>query len=225
MGGARVGLKENAANTTTDAEGAYGFHGLEPGAYTVSVQRLGYKGQARKAIAVAGEVAALDFALVPLPAVEPHYRTFVQEGMIGCGAALPAGVTTTACYGDPASEDPILEFNVTGAARHLLTEIVWDSSSATTGRELLVDCNVAYDEGPMQDCGDPRGPSPLIHALALKTFSDTARITDYVFVNFFSASNPSPVAYQQRFTAYFTLFYDMGIPDGFTALPPGEAEP
>jgi iron complex outermembrane receptor protein len=54
-------------STTTAADGAYSVSGLAPGAYTVAASQFGFRRVARTDVQVAGEAAAVDFVLEPLP--------------------------------------------------------------------------------------------------------------------------------------------------------------
>lgn len=216
VSGVTVGIKGTDLEGRTDDTGAFAFNGLEPGEYVVLAQRLGYEPASASATVLDGQIVDLVITVTPLAVLVPHYETVSATGVIGCAVSTPA-ITVITCYGD-VDHDPFLDFNATRGVRYTLTEITWDANSATTGKELLANSYVddVYT-------GRTAGPSPLI--IVHDDFpeledDEVVDIEHTMFVNFFSQSNPTPVAYEQPFTGYFTVFYDMDIPEGFSALPP-----
>jgi len=76
IAGATASIGYYIYQATTDSAGYYLITGLLPGTYTVTVSASGYQTQSKQFTAVAGEVAHVDFKLVPL--VKPKIMLIFQ---------------------------------------------------------------------------------------------------------------------------------------------------
>lgn len=82
-----VGLPDLALQTLTNEAGRYSFSNVEPGTYTLFVQKLGYESQGKQVQVVAGQATQFELALVALAVKEPYTTQVIQSGLFGCGAS------------------------------------------------------------------------------------------------------------------------------------------
>lgn len=87
--GATIAI-QNGPSTTSNANGAFGFDGLEPGTYFLQVSKEGYE-----TIQVSAEVVAgvdlppvVKVALVIVPGLQPYVVVSQLAGFLACGVAV-----------------------------------------------------------------------------------------------------------------------------------------
>lgn len=121
-------------STTTNAEGAFGFSGLEPGTYFMEASRLGYISTQTNVEVVAGEDAppVVRIAMVEDPDNVPYAEGLVWEGYMACG------LSALALCGLPFLDDAVGEdFTHThelerGNVTYLQSEMIWRTTQTVS---------------------------------------------------------------------------------------------
>lgn len=156
-------------DATTTAEGLFGFDGLVPGGWFLTVSKPGYATAQASADVVAGEAEPpiTKVLLQADPSSLPYLEAYTFDGFLECGVTTPA-VGVALCL----APNLVLGTNVTTdktqvtypvGDRHPLwaqTEMVWESTQAAGGEMALMysytaDCGLYCDH-------EVDGTSPLL---------------------------------------------------------------
>ncbi|MBI2078409.1 MAG: carboxypeptidase regulatory-like domain-containing protein [Euryarchaeota archaeon] len=222
IAGADVGLSKGADRVTkTDASGKFTFNELDPGAYAVFVQKLGFESASKGVTVVAGEVADATFSLVGVEVIEPRHESVSKNGRIGCSYYTPVPLSGFWSYCPSQvmvwEHEPCLDFTVTEGNTWRLAEMVWTGTGATAPENLWL--GEYNNERTNWAPGYGQGPSPLaIKSDFERKFKDG--VSTPRWCAFIGSDTGANLAIDQAFTIYFTAFYHMeGIPEGFSALP------
>ncbi|MGB1585755.1 MAG: carboxypeptidase-like regulatory domain-containing protein, partial [Thermoplasmatota archaeon] len=182
----------------TDAQGAFGFDGLEPGAYFISVTKPGYESAQTQAIVEANDPAppVLKVRLLADPTTTPFVESFAFKGLLGCSITTPT-ISAAACGVGPVAEatgnDFLKEHTFNLVPEHVQSELTWKKTQAT-GDRLSVSWTDLNGDGQVQVSAE-EGTSPVITSfqrdtfealnltgvpLSLRVFSTSAEGTDVV---------------------------------------------
>lgn len=219
VAGAEAAILEQTDIPTvrTDEAGSFVFGNIEPGKYTVAVQKLGFEAAVRQVTVAEDAVADITFALIPIAVREdPYYTALIGEGYFACGAYL---VVTSwgnlhACVWD--NHQP-----------RFMQEIVWTQASALTAEYLQVRlqygepvCNPFCSNDEIFGARTTTSPSRQYHDMEdeLQKFDGAP---DTLSSLTFPDGEDTPVlVFQQRMTHYITLFYNEPSDlDAFTGIP------
>jgi hypothetical protein len=238
--GAQVGLRDSEASGRTGGDGRFLLSNIEPGSYDLLVSKVGYTSIAKRVAVEAGKTTAVPIELKPVAVAAPRYETNSTAGRFECSVAL-VDVLWLECPGSntvwPTSSSRSL-FSKPLGVRHIVAELRWQATSAATGNNL--DFNIVNRNG--SDCqwyANEFGPSPLKIQVTIgqqfvnphspaATGCDDKIIDDadtqLAFDLYSSPVYATDVAtvgatLQQPFEIYYTFFFDMDVPEGFTALP------
>ncbi len=154
-----VRIAAEGLETTTNANGAFGFQDLEPGIYFVEATRLGYGNVQTSATVVAGEARPPSISIVMTadPSQLPSVVELKWDGYMVCGLSVIAlcGVA------DDFTEDNFInthELDAPGVS-YLQSEMLWDSTQAVSPNMWLW-----QEAGGEGGCSfdNPQGPSPIV---------------------------------------------------------------
>ena len=174
VAGALVALALSAsANRTTEsaADGAFGFDGLEPGTYFLSISKLGHRPSQTSAEVVAGvnEPGIVKVLLVLDPTSGPRVEALQWTGFVEC--SFRPMVIAADCGGFvPSGEEGDIsrDYNFTETPDWIQVELLWKSTQAA-GDEMSLDvsCLAGDDLCPDVQVGinESEGRSPLMLAI------------------------------------------------------------
>lgn len=133
--GARVVLGTTSRIETTGQDGSYLFRGVPPGQHQVRVVAIGYAAQAKPVTVTAGETAALDFALQPVPVQLDEIVTTAtgQQSRLEIGNAV-----STIEASRVAEEAPITEFGNLLTGRAAGVQVLKSSGATGTGTKIRI---------------------------------------------------------------------------------------
>ncbi|HJQ93640.1 MAG TPA: carboxypeptidase-like regulatory domain-containing protein [Candidatus Thermoplasmatota archaeon] len=234
--GVRVEL-DGAANTTTDAEGAFLFEGVVPGAHVVRATKAGFADTVAQAVLGANEEPPLlKLVLVPDLSTLAYAETQAIEGYVECGmygasfryaacgtgnvASLIACSTFNVCLGNLTQDRYIVAQSFARQPDFLVAEVVWTPTQAL-GEQLQVYIGAATPEdlaaASTNDYNGTIGPSPLYVTMNKTMLVDSKLGHEAMFLSqTFAAPSVKPCEFgacgvglvvQQRFTYYLTSFF------------------
>lgn len=164
IAGAKVSLTGGTEReTTTGAEGIFGFSGLQPGPYFVQVAKPGFVTAQASAEVVAGvaEPPIVKVLLTADPTTAPYVTTYLFEGFIECSFSLIAAGFAACATGDQLNDRFIVEYELDRPPQWVQSEMVWQSTQA-----ISPDLNVVYsapgDGALLDNYAQDFGPSPLL---------------------------------------------------------------
>ncbi|MFA5944220.1 MAG: carboxypeptidase-like regulatory domain-containing protein [Candidatus Thermoplasmatota archaeon] len=234
VAGASIALKDQSGRqaTTTDA-GTFGFEGLAPGTYFLTVTKPGYFEAQQSAEVVAGvaEPAIVKVQLAVDAANLPYVEAYVFSGFIECmtpnlaACGLVNGLVEIG--GGPSNltaDNSQVVYPLAKVPSWIQTEMVWTSTQALGGEmsvmySWLADC----DNGGFYCDHSATGPSPLL----LTATPDDIAMMSYgeeepgVYIRTFTASVPEdPVGsagltLEQSFEYYTHIFYGYQPTEGW----------
>jgi hypothetical protein len=150
-------------DTTTNADGLFGFSGLEPGTYFVHASKPGYNATQASADVVAGvaDPPIVRILLSVNPSTAPYVQTYVFEGFIECSGSFVAfGLAACSALGLP-NDKFLAEYEVDRPPQWVQSEVVWESTQAVSPG-----LNVVYsyqgEDVLYTNYVEARGPSPLV---------------------------------------------------------------
>lgn len=228
LGGALVLLANTDKNTTTSAEGAFAFEGLEAGTYflTASLEDYATVQQSVEVVAGVSNPEAVRVLLAEIPRGEPSI-TSVQAIIYVSGSGWVSapdpvgenGVTVGGggVLGDGGNWQFEVEIPVNGTVAQ--TELVWDMTTAlgAEGRGS----GGAYDDNDGVDTATYAGPSPLVMRANATEGTDTANNVYYSFYAWPSSGLPVGFQFNQKVDAYVNVFYNFRPDDGWSFVADG----
>jgi hypothetical protein len=191
IAGATVALSGSTKTVTTLDNGAFGFDGLKPATYFVTVSKAGYqKGQTSVEVqAGVSDPAPLRIVLEANPSTKPFIEEYSYSGYLECGVAVfytSVGCTTEQAVADATSSVSIWNVKFTNVLPNWTQgELVWDQSQQAGG-ELIWE---AVWGGTNAHCGHREtAVSPalaymnnsVLHAAATKWAACTDQTGDHV---------------------------------------------
>lgn len=155
--GATVDLIGTGLATTTDADGAFGFDGLEPGSYFLQASKAGFNGTQASAQVVAGDdrPPVVRLLMVADPTALPFIEELQFNGRLACGAAVfytSVGCTTNGFLSDNTQSTSIWSLDFEALPRWSQGELIWESNQPLAGNFIW---QIVLSE-------DPNTPQPHI---------------------------------------------------------------
>lgn len=152
-----------SANTTTTANGAFGFQDLEPGTYFVMATKAGFSTIQQSAEVVAGvdDPPLVRFQLTIDPETKPFFEAYVFDGYIQCSVSfIAAGFAACSSLG-PASTDRFdVTYTMAKTPAWLQSEMLWDSTQ-TVSDALSMSYSASGDGALLTNWADAGGSSPI----------------------------------------------------------------
>ncbi len=240
---ARITLMPGGLVTTTTENGAFGFQGLEPGQYSLTVNATRFIEASVDASVVANvdRPDVVKVQLVANPATTPYVQTLVFTGFIECSTTLVAlcavpNLVSEETGSDNITNDRFIQYFPIDAPDPLLmqSELVWESTQAASD-QLWFWHSHASEEGIFNGSFEwEMGESPLL----LQTNEEEIaaefeeggldprwQLVIRVFSGEVDGSTPPQCivgfcggpgfTLQQEFTSYTHLFYHFTPEDGW----------
>lgn len=217
LGGALISLAGTPPRNATSSEaGAFGFSGLEPGTYFMTVSKVGYFDVQSSVEVIAGveEPAISKVLLVANPVSLPFVVVATFDGFIECSIrAIAFGYALCQGIGN---DNVAYDMTLDGIPTMTQGELVWESTQAL-GDELSFNWRKT---GTNTDYIDTEGPSPLLlKANNTLLTENNVGTEEPLRTVIFTGHNPltePPVGglwgvgfqFQQRFTTYLHAFYN-----------------
>lgn len=162
--GATVSIVGTAMNTTTNELGAFGFDGLEPGAYNLQATHEDYITVTQQTTVVAGEdkPPVMKIPVERNPATKPFTSVVSKNGFIACSVTSPS-VSVAACnvgpLGDVTGNEFINYITYDQTPDFVQSEMVWEATSLV-GESMSLSWTDPAD-GAQVRINQSSGPSPL----------------------------------------------------------------
>jgi hypothetical protein len=250
---AAVTLRGDQPRTsTTKDDGAFGFDGLQPGTYFLSIHKAGYLDVQQSADVAAGvaEPPAVKVQLRGDGKPAPYAVAYTVEGLIECSIRTPAFglalcgaphdavqiLCTTPplpCPPQPTNDaySAFLQLDG-GTPDYVQTEMAWESTQAT-GADMSYALRYAerstYNQGMYEGGFDSfSGTSPLLGHVSGDDAADAelGNRTGLVFSIFAGAGTyPVGLTLEQRYTFYIHTFYGYTPPEGWRFSTDGTVPP
>lgn len=243
--GATVGLQPGDKTANTVENGTFHFANVEPGKYTLIVQKLGYESEATSIDVVAGQTVTKEVMLEPLAIVESYTETTPHNGVLTCTLATavwvsPCDYPYTAVYytllgagvnlsnygvpAEPLENDWRWNTPFEYGSENVITELYWEPvSDASRYMMIFLSCD-EYDP-VIDDCGEygwgggGEGEAPLIRVDWEAPEQDEDPDPVYM-TRVYLPWGDTQVALDQKFEVYTTFCYGTKCGDDFTAAPP-----
>jgi hypothetical protein len=186
-------------NTTSVADGAWGFAKLPPGTYFVKAHKAGFIATQVSTDVVAGvaEPPVVKILLKADPSTQPYVSVYEFDAFIGCSLTSPS-VSFAACDVGPvkgATNNKFLDaYTADKPPAWLQSEAVWESTQALGSSLSLSYTDFSF--GPQTVVNQTDGPSPIFitvnettarhynyginNSITLRLFSTTTPGTDVV---------------------------------------------
>ena len=201
--------------TTTNEDGAFGFDGLAPGTYFLTVSADGYHPVQQSAEVVAGvsDPEPLKVLLAAIPRADPFIETlkvalFVSSSAWAAGGGVTAGGFGVIEGGFGFTE----EISPNGTVAQ--TEFVWQKTS-DLGTSAMASGGT-YTEDDDVDAGSVTGPSPLVARANATAGSDKATQVSYTFWAWPTDPVPAGVHANQPVDVFINVFHNFRPDEGWT---------
>ncbi|MFA5944219.1 MAG: carboxypeptidase-like regulatory domain-containing protein [Candidatus Thermoplasmatota archaeon] len=203
LAGADVGTTlpdGGSRNTTSAADGAFGFDGLPGGTYFLTIRKPGYLAQQANTDVVVGvaEPAIVKVLLTSDPTSLPYVSVLQFDAFIGCSVTSPSVSVALCDVVEPVKEATNNRFLVNYEAdkppQWIQSEAIWESTQPL-GNDLSLSFT-DFSSGPQLVVNSTDGPSPIHitvnettarhfnyginNTLTLRLFSTTVEGTDVV---------------------------------------------
>ncbi|MBI2077021.1 MAG: carboxypeptidase regulatory-like domain-containing protein [Euryarchaeota archaeon] len=220
---ASVIVAETKAETETDAEGKFTFNELQPGKFSVLVQKLGYESAGVKVEVRAGEVAEANIALKPVVIASEAYSSVQPKT-----ALMHVGVTTlTSLQNESAVSslacDPCrLPMHFAKNPDGIVAEGRWADGPTPV---LNAGLNVWYyrdwagNELGTNICYWQPSVSPYRYEWSENCVKGAGKI-DKMLLHIQPGPIPGLLAAELKVETWTSFFYNMEIDEAYTALPP-----
>lgn len=248
--GARIVITSTQQETLTDANGAFVFTDLEPGAYFLQVSRLGFASTQTQADVQAGvaQPPVVKVQLVRDLANLPTVEFFQYDGFIQC-STVTVFVGAAVCsipgiVGVDLGDEFITHMPTSGVPTYAQGEMVWENTQAL-GSALNFQVWDGSTSSPMVSIGEsPRflfldeafltngtggakSGSPMSvegEQLSFRVFAGGVEGTDHCDT-IPACVGGVGVALQQGFTVFTHIFYGFTPPEGWLFLEDGTITP
>lgn len=195
LGGATItttGSDGKARNTTSSADGAFGFDGLDPGTYFLKAGKPGYRDSQVSAEVVAGvrEPPIVKVVLAVDPSEVPYVASYQYDAFIACSFTLVL-VSFAACglAPDQTNNAFLVEYPMDKPPKWIQSEAVWESTQAL-GSSLSLSIT-DFSTGTQIGVNSTAGPSPIyvtVNETTAQRFNYTGPSANPVNIRLFSTS-------------------------------------
>jgi hypothetical protein len=239
---ADVGLVEDAkALTKSDATGRFVFNDLEPGTYSVAVQKIGYETGTQRVSVIVGEVRESKITIKRVVLSTARVATYIAAGFIELGWKVPAIAGSVTTPNVTSADLADVYYAMDKEAASAVSAMTWQPNVVGTAKRMFL-AHYLSKKGCVDQCdflGRVTGMSPLLRRtdnLLDVTLKPGLEINAYFGLS--SCSQPSTgapttgadnctaapdtlveVAIQQKMTVYTSVFYVDPAPVGYTPLP------
>ncbi len=133
-----VSIQSLGINTTSNANGAFGFQDLAPGTYFIEAQKPGFSTVQNSVEVVAGvdEPPVLKLLMTILPGTAPYIEGISMAGYLTCGVAVFAtsvGCTTFGFVADAINDQSIFSVDYAQPPQWVQGELVWEATQPLAG--------------------------------------------------------------------------------------------
>lgn len=207
----------------TNPDGAFGFDGLEPGAYILRADATGFVASSAQVTVVAGGVADAKLVMQPEQSVTPFVQPFQWDGFLQCSYRVL--ITADNC---PTGDSEITH-GLDAIPAFVQSELVW-----TASQDLGDALSFQYSyPNTAEDYLEAEGASPLIltadQALIDKEgLGDGLDVYMRVFTSHLPETTPPTghwgvgLQLDQEFTVFTHAYFHYAPPAGWTFLADGE---
>ncbi len=217
----------------TNAEGAFGFEGLEPGTYFIQVTKVGYfdTQQSTEVLAGVDEPPFVKILMLANPDAVPYSRVSEFTGFIECSTSVIAvcSVPNNGITGNVTNDrfDTIEESDPNPA--FMQAELVWESTQSLFPN-LYIALHASQDGDRGEQLGWIEGPSPQVltfagDELTPHSFGTVNDIMVQVFSAGFIDEGQFELTVNQEFQIFTTTTYQFQPPAGWMYHVNGEAVP
>lgn len=150
-------------NTTTNADGLFGFSNLQPGPYFVRAAKAGFQPTQTSTEVVAGlaDPPIVKLLLLADPATTPYVATYIFDGFIECsGSFVLVGFAACSAAGLP-NDKFIVQYELDRPPMWVQSEMHWESTQAVSPA-LSVSYSVPGEGALLDNPVQAKGPSPLL---------------------------------------------------------------
>ena len=216
-------------NATTNADGAFGFDGLEPGTYFLTAHKPGFADVQQSADVEAGvaEPPIVKVQMVADVSTLPTYEVFAFHGYLECSFVIPGFFVPCEGVGN---DHNYASFAINGDASFIHVSLVWEATQAF-GRNLYFNVLDNYDAYNVPTWNG--GPSPLYGNANATAIAGSAINEQQEFILEVSSDGegvpgvaPGLVgaSLQQAFDAYVVVFHGFEPPEGYSYVEDGEPQ-
>jgi hypothetical protein len=217
-------------NATTNADGAFGFEGLEPGTYFLTAHKPGFADVQQSADVAAGvaEPPVVKVQMAADVSTLPTFDVFSFHGYLECSFVIPGFFVPCEGVGN---DHNAATFAINGEATFIHVSLVWEPTQAF-GRNLYFNVLDNYDDYNVPTWNG--GPSPLFGDANATAIGDS-RINEQQGFTFEVSSDGEGVpgvapglvgaSLQQAFDAYVVVFHGFAPPEGYNYVEDGEPQP
>ena len=216
--GASVTEPRSGRNATTDAAGVFRLDGLASGEHLLVVEAAGWLTKSVKVQARNGTTLEVDIALDPAPSTEPFVETRELQGFLAC-AIVVQGEPSDCASADPNHRD-VFEFELKGAGKLVVLELVYDASEAPAGSAMTLSAETVGYGAQDIDLGNATGEGyariVVPTAVLEKYYPEGGLMRARVALD--PSSAPVVASAQLEFTVYVSTFYHEAGPEGYTVV-------
>jgi hypothetical protein len=226
LAGAIVSLLNQDLQMTTNADGAFAFKDLEPGAYFLQVNKTGYGSiqSSTEVIAGAKDPAVVRILMERVPGTVPMIIPDKYAGYITCSLRIPAAGFNDGCgvFGDiglGSTQRRNYAFEK-GNVEWIQTDLSWEPSSETA-KEMCVIIGGASASTPA--CG----PNNLVryidtNAVEADGLHKGEAFSHVTYPNHYAGDISGNIVLQQSFEVFVHAFYNFIPAEGWSFVVDGE---
>jgi hypothetical protein len=237
LANAIVTLTPGDKTAQSNANGLFGFQGLDPGTYFLRVEKAGYNATQTSTAVVAGVVdpATVRVLLVLNPRTTPYFEAFSYDAFITCGFAIvvtSVGCNTFPDIGEALGDSVYFHFDFEVLPWWTQGELVWEQTQAAGGSMIweAVNNNVPP---PQPHYGyRETGPSPALAYINQTILEEEQEwvLEDGITYRIFGGPHPTctgvgfgcGVTLNQRFSSFVHHFYNFVPFEGWRFTVDGE---
>lgn len=161
--GVTISIEGLGMETTTNANGAFGFDGLVAGDYFLKAEKAGWSSAQQSTTVQANvqEPPVVKILLSQDPSTAPFVELFEFNGFIECSFSLVA-VGFAACSSAGTGNDVFMEeYQLEGTPDFAQSEMIWESTQALGDRMTLL-YSGSGESALLENYGEAKGTSPLM---------------------------------------------------------------
>jgi len=212
---ATISIQGSETKATTNAEGRFGFDGLEPGTYFLSASKPGYTSIQRSVDVRAGvdDPPVQTMSIVRIPGTEPFYQTYTWEGYLECGVGSQhINNAANPCFVSPSSINTE-SIELGGSPSFVQAEMVWEQTNQFGDNLKLSITDTS--QGDLDNYAAGEGQSPVVVRVNQSLLDQhlppmEGELLLRVFPGY--DGSDASIVLQQRFSVFINVFYNH-VPD------------